>query len=407
MSRIVLGVAGGIAAYKACEVLRGLTEAGHDVTVVPTPAALEFVGETTFAALSGKPVRTGVFADPEEVNHVRLGREADLVVVVPATADLMARAATGRADDLLTSTLLTATAPVLLCPAMHTEMWQHPATVANVATLRSRGVVVLDPASGRLTGADTGPGRLPDPEEILAVARSLVSAPAIATSAAAADLSGLVVAVSAGGTREALDPVRYLGNASSGRMGVALARAAALRGATVRLVAAHLAVPVPSGVEVTQVSSTGDLAEAMHIAADGADAVVMAVAAADFTPTAPSQGKIKKSGDDGVTLELVQTTDVLRSLVEARTDAAQTLVGFAAETPGAGQDLVTMAKAKLRRKGCDLIVVNDVTAGRVFGQADNAITLVDPADVRGPYLGSKEVLAHRIWDRVRELRAAD
>jgi len=401
MSRIVLGVSGGIAAYKACEVLRGLTESGHEVTVVPTEAALNFVGASTWSALSGRQVHTGVFDDTHLVNHVRLGQQADLVLVVPATADLLARAAIGRADDLLTNVLLTTHAPVLLCPAMHTEMWQHAATAANVATLRDRGVVVLDPADGRLTGADSGPGRLPDPAEVLAVAGALLDEPAVATAASRRDLSGRVVAISAGGTREALDPVRYLGNASSGRMGIALARAAALRGATVRLVAGHVDVSPPSGVDVTAVSSTSDLHRAMTTAARDADVVVMAVAAADFTPVAPSDTKLRKSGDDGLRLEFRQTVDVLRTLAAERSRPDQLVVGFAAETPAPdGPDLVAAGRQKLRRKGCDLIVVNDVSAGSVFGAHDNAVTLVDAETASGPHSGAKESLAHRIWDHI-------
>ena len=252
--RVVLGVAGGIAAYKACELLRLFTESGHAVRVVPTEAALRFVGAPTWAALSGQPVSTDVWTDVAEVPHVRLGQQADLVVVAPATADLLARAATGRADDLLTATLLTARCPVLLAPAMHTEMWQHPATVANVATLRGRGVVVLDPAVGRLTGADTGPGRLPDPVEIFAAARRLLARPG-----AAPDLAGRHVVVSAGGTREPLDPVRFLGNRSSGRQGYALAAVAAARGARVTVVAANVALPPPAGVQVVPVGTAAEL----------------------------------------------------------------------------------------------------------------------------------------------------
>ncbi len=407
MSRVVVGVSGGIAAYKACEVVRRLSEQGHEVTVVPTANALEFVGATTWSALSGRPVHTGVFADTHQVNHVRIGQQADLVVVVPATADLLARAVTGRADDLLTNVLLTTRSPVLFCPAMHTEMWLHPATAANVATLRTRGNVVLDPAAGRLTGADSGPGRLPDPAEITAVCQTLLDDPALAEQASARDLAGLTVAVSAGGTREALDPVRFLGNASSGRMGVAVARSAALRGARVHLVAAHLEVETPSNVTLTPVSSTADLHDAMTRLAPRCDAVVMTVAAADFTPASTATAKIKKSGDEGLALDLVQTTDVLSALSQERPGRQeQTIVGFAAETPHEGQTLIDLARRKLARKGCDLLVVNDVTAGAVFGASDNAITLVDPAGAEGPHTGSKELLAHRIWDRVLTLRAS-
>jgi len=273
MSRIVLGVAGGIAAYKACELVRRFTEAGHDVTVVPTAAALNFVGRTTWEALSGRPVHTEVFEDSHEVRHVKLGQTADLVVVAPATADLLARAATGRADDLLTNTLLTAHCPVLLAPAMHTEMWLHAATQANVATLRERGVVVMNPASGRLTGADSGPGRLPEASDIHQVALSLLGNPGTVRSAAARDLAGRHVVVSAGGTREHLDPVRFLGNASSGLMGLSIARAAALRGARVTVVAAHIEHPLPSGCELRPVTSTADLADVMTELSPSADVI--------------------------------------------------------------------------------------------------------------------------------------
>lgn len=398
MSRILLGVAGGIAAYKACELLRRFSEGGHEVTVVPTEAALEFVGRTTWQALSGRPVHTDVWTDSHEVPHVKLGQSADLVVIAPATADLMARAATGRADDLLTNVLLTAHCPVLMAPAMHTEMWLHPATVANVATLRDRGVVVLDPDSGRLTGADTGPGRLPDPVDIHAVAMGLLGEPGTAAAAASQDLAGKHVVVSAGGTRENLDPVRYLGNASSGLMGLSVARAAALRGAAVTLVAAHLEHPVPSGCEVRRVDSTADLAEAMTELSPSADVIVMAVAAADFTPRAAAAGKIKKTSEsDGLTLDLVQTIDVLRTLAHNR-PGPQVIVGFAAETARDESHLLELGRAKLARKGCDLLVLNDVSDGKVFGQEDNQVVIVAPDRIVGRHHGAKSVVAHRILD---------
>ena len=290
--RVVLGVSGGIAAYKACEVLRRLTESGHEVTVVPTAAALQFVGAATWEALSGRPVATDVWSDVPSVPHVRLGQEADLVLVVPATADLMARAVHGRADDLLAATLLTARCPVVLAPAMHTEMWEHAATRANVATLRERGVVVLDPAVGRLTGADSGAGRLPEPAEIVEVARLVLARGA--AGATTTDLLGRHVVVSAGGTREPLDPVRFLGNRSSGRQGWALARTAAARGARVTLVAANVALEDPAGSTVVRVSTAAELHEAVLDAATDADAVVMAAAVADFRPAAVTDTKIKK-----------------------------------------------------------------------------------------------------------------
>jgi phosphopantothenoylcysteine decarboxylase / phosphopantothenate---cysteine ligase len=405
MSRIVLGVSGGIAAYKACELLRRLQGAGHEVTVVPTAAALEFVGASTWAALSGLPVHTSVFDDVHLVPHVKIGQEVDLVFAAPATADLLARAATGRADDLLTNVLLTARCPIVFAPAMHTEMWLNRATQANVATLRSRGAVVVRPDVGRLTGPDAGVGRLPDPAELFAVAVSVLADPDIAVRAAGQDMTGLKVVVSAGGTRERLDPVRFIGNSSSGLMGWALARAAMLRGADVRLVAANVGMPAPPGTEVDAVSSTADMAQAMAVAAKDADIAVMAAAPADFTPASTSQTKIKKSEDGGLELRLVQTVDILASLVKSRTDSRQVLVGFAAETPGDGQTLLDLGRAKLERKGCDLLVLNEVGPNLVFGQPDSQITLLTSDGATGPFSGSKDTLAHQIWDEALSLRA--
>jgi phosphopantothenoylcysteine decarboxylase / phosphopantothenate---cysteine ligase len=395
--RVVLGVSGGIAAYKACELLRRFTESGHDVTVVPTRAALEFVGGATWAALSGKPVRTEVWGDVHEVPHVRIGQSAELVVVAPATADLLARAAHGLADDLLTSTLLTARCPVVFAPAMHTEMWEHAATRANVATLRERGAVVLEPAEGRLTGIDTGKGRLPDPEEIFEACRDLLARPARTP-----DLGGRHVVVSAGGTREPLDPVRFLGNRSSGRQGYALARTAAARGAQVTLVAANVALADPAGVKVVPVETTAELRDAVLAAAATADAVVMAAAPADFRPVGTSESKIKKSPDGSApALELVQNPDILAELSRDRFRAGQVVVGFAAETGDDTSSVLELARAKLARKGCDLLVVNDVSGGAVFGSPDNqaVILAADGGAVDVPY-GSKAALAHAIWDQV-------
>ena len=404
MSQIILGVSGGIAAYKACELLRRLAGDGHDVTVVPTDAALEFVGVATWAALSGKPVHTQVWDDVHLVPHVKLGQDADLVFVAPATADVLARATGGNADDLLTNVLLTARCPVVFAPAMHTEMWQHPATRANVATVRERGSVVVEPDSGRLTGPDSGPGRLPEPADLLAVAAAVLADPRIADRAAAQDMAEITVAVSAGGTREHLDPVRFLGNSSSGLMGWALARAAGLRGAAVRLVAANVAMPAPANSAVQYVTSTSELAEAMTVAAKDADLVVMAAAPADFTPARASETKIKKSGDGNLRIDLVQTSDVLAGLAAGRTDPQQVLVGFAAETPDAEHSLLDLGRAKLHRKGCDLLVLNEVGHGLVFGQPDNAITLLTPNGVGATMTGSKDLLAHRIWDAALGLR---
>ncbi|SDC67918.1 bifunctional phosphopantothenoylcysteine decarboxylase/phosphopantothenate--cysteine ligase CoaBC [Actinokineospora iranica] len=403
--RVVLGVGGGIAAYKACEVLRRLTESGHEVRVAPTDAALRFVGAATFEALSGNKVHTGVFSDVPEVPHVRLGQEADLVLVVPATADLLAKAAHGLADDLLTNTLLTARCPVLMAPAMHTEMWEHAATQANVATLRSRGVVVAEPASGRLTGADTGKGRLADPAEIVDLARLLLQRP----DALPRDLEGVHVVVSAGGTREPLDPVRYLGNRSSGKQGYALARTAVQRGARVTLVSAHtLALPEPAGVDVVKVGTAAELRDAVHKAAGDADVVVMAAAVADFRPTASAEFKIKKTDRDPDPIALTRNADVLAELVSARRRApasAQVIVGFAAETGDTGADVLSHARAKLARKGCDLLVVNAVGEGKAFEMEDNQGWLLAADGTERPIaLGSKAQLATEVWDAVVELR---
>ncbi|WP_298130183.1 bifunctional phosphopantothenoylcysteine decarboxylase/phosphopantothenate--cysteine ligase CoaBC [Micropruina sp.] len=405
MSRILLGVAGGIAAYKACLLLRLFAEAGHEVNVVPTPSALNFVGETTWAALSGHPVHTQVWADAQAVPHVALGRAAELVVVAPATADLLARAASGRADDLLTNVLLTATCPVLMAPAMHTEMWLHPATQANVATLRERGVIVLDPDSGRLTGADTGPGRLPEPSEIEQVALSLLDA-GVTGAARARDLDGVRLTVSAGGTREALDPVRYLGNRSSGRMGLALARAALLRGADVRVVAGAITAAVPGRAELVEVVSTADLADAMAEASADSDVLIMAAAPADFTPGSPSDRKLKKEGDAGLTVTFTQTTDVLAGLVRQRRPG-QVIVGFAAETAGSPSELMELGRAKLARKGCDLLVLNDVSGGAVFGAADNTVAIINVDGPVATVAGDKNLVAHRILDAVATSRKSN
>lgn len=395
MSRIVLGVSGGIAAYKACVLLRRFTEAGHDVQVVPTANSLEFVGAATWAALSGKPVHTSVLADPHLVNHVRIGREAELVVVAPATADLISRAATGRADDLLTNVLLTATCPIVLAPAMHSEMWLHPATQANVALLRGRGVVVLRPAEGRLTGADSGPGRLPEPDDIEASA--LAALAGAAGVMAAQDLAGQRVLVSAGGSREQLDPVRFLSNSSSGLMGVAIARAAVQRGADVTLVGANLAVDAPAGVRLLPAVSTQDLAGVMFAEAPEADIVVMAAAPADFTPVNPSATKLKKSGDAGLVVEFAQTTDVLAGLAASRRPG-QVVVGFAAETAADEAELLNLGISKLARKGCQLLVLNNVSGGAVFGSADNRVLLIGPAGMLGRAAGPKTSVAHAILD---------
>lgn len=414
--RIVLGVGGGIAAYKVASLLRLFTEAGHDVTVIPTEAATRFVGVATWEALSGHPVSNSVFDDVHTVNHVRLGHEAELIVVAPATADLLARAATGQANDLLSNTLLMAGGcPVLMAPAMHTEMWQHPATQANVETLRSRGVTVLEPASGRLTGSDSGPGRLPEPEAIFEAAVALAGAPAVPATAPlpASDaafssppnpLAGLTVTISAGGTREPLDPVRFLGNRSSGKQGVALAAAARDAGARVRLLAAHMDVPPPAGVDVVKVETALELREAaLHAAADS-DVIIMAAAVADFRPADVSGTKIKKRDDvDDPVITLVRNPDILRELVEVRDVASrdQLIVGFAAETGDADGDVLDYAAAKLRRKACDLLVVNHVGKDKVFGEDTNSVVILsrsgsEPQEASG----SKSDVAAAVIDRI-------
>ncbi|MET7752042.1 bifunctional phosphopantothenoylcysteine decarboxylase/phosphopantothenate--cysteine ligase CoaBC [Micromonospora sp. NPDC005367] len=392
-AEIILGVGGGIAAYKACELLRLFTESGHRVRVVPTASALRFVGAPTWAALSGQPVADDVWSDVHEVPHVRLGQHADLVVVAPATADLLAKAAHGLADDLLTNTLLTARCPVVLAPAMHTEMWEHPATVANVATLRSRGLLVVEPAVGRLTGVDTGKGRLPDPAEIFAVARRVLARGV----GAPADLAGRRVVVTAGGTREPLDPVRFLGNRSSGKQGYAFARTAVARGAQVTLISANVSLPDPAGVDLVRVGTTAELREATLKAAADADAVVMAAAPADFRPAVYAPGKIKKADDGSApTIELVTNPDIAAELGERRRPE-QVLVVFAAETG----DAEANGRAKLARKRADLIVINEVGTDKVFGADNNAATVVgaDGSVTQMPEQ-SKGDLADGVWDLV-------
>jgi phosphopantothenoylcysteine decarboxylase / phosphopantothenate---cysteine ligase len=396
MARVILGVGAGIAAYKACELLRLLRESGHAVRVIPTPDALRFVGEPTWAALSGEPVTTDVWTGVSDVPHVKLGQSADLVVVAPATADLLARAAAGLSGDLLTATLLTARCPVVYAPAMHTEMWEHPATQQNVATLRARGAIVVEPAVGRLTGKDTGKGRLPDPEELFALAsRVLESGPGAGDGSAVAGpaLAGRRVLVSAGGTREELDPVRFLGNWSTGRQGYAFARAAAAQGAGVTLVAANVELPDPAGAKVIRVVSARDMHAAMLAEAPHADVIVMTAAVADFRPVARAGQKIKKDGVLPPPIELTENPDILAGLAARRAEHGpdgQVIVGFAAET---NPDL-DAARAKLARKGSDLLVVNQVGDGLGFGAADNEWVVLDPAGtVTGIPRRSKEALA--------------
>ena len=362
--------------------------------VVPTDAALNFVGRATWEALSGHAVSTTVWDNVEGVQHVRLGQQADAILVAPATADLLARAAHGLADDLLTNVLLTAGCPVLLAPAMHTEMWEHPATQRNVELLRQRGVIVLDPAVGRLTGADSGPGRLPDPSALVAAVLDVLRRVPVA------DLAGVRVVVSAGGTREAWDPVRFIGNRSSGMQGIELARTAIARGAQVTLVAAAIDAEPPAGATVVRVESASDLHDAMTSAVAECDVAVMAAAVADFRPTAQGT-KVKKDGSDGVDLRLEQTVDVLADLVARRNGELPVIVGFAAETAASPEDLLDLGRAKLARKGCDLLVVNEVGSQDVFGSDQNSVQILD----RGGLVAfaprqSKAAIADAIWDAV-------
>jgi phosphopantothenoylcysteine decarboxylase/phosphopantothenate--cysteine ligase len=391
---VILGVSGGIAAYKVAQLLRLFTEGGFDVRVVPTHAALEFVGKATWEALSGHPIASDVWTDAHDVPHVMVGREADLVFVAPATADLMARAAHGLANDLLTNVLLTATCPIVLAPAMHTEMWENSATQANVATLRSRGVVVLDPDEGRLTGADSGKGRLPEPQALFEAALATLQGNP-------ADLAGKRVVVSAGGTREHIDPVRFLGNRSSGRQGFAVAAAAARRGAEVTLIAVNVSLPTPAGVKRVDVVSAQDLHDEVMQYSIGADVVVMTAAVADFRPVVTTDVKIKKSGvPDPIALEL--TTDVLSALVERRT-GEQVIIGFAAETGDADTSVLEFGKQKLAAKGCDVLVVNDVGPDGAFESATNEVYILDAegGQVHVPR-ADKALIAEALWDAIAE-----
>jgi phosphopantothenoylcysteine decarboxylase/phosphopantothenate--cysteine ligase len=401
---VVVGVSGGIAAYKAVSVVRGLVVRGHDVHVVPTEAALRFVGLPTFEAISRNPVHTSVFDDVAQVRHVALGQAADLVVVAPATAHTLAAIAHGLADDLLGTTILASTAPLVVAPAMHTEMWRNAATVANVELLRSRGVVVVGPDDGPLTGGDSGPGRLSDPEQIVEAALAAV---APAEEALPRDLTGRRVVVTAGGTREPLDPVRYLGNRSSGRQGLALARAAASRGASVTLVAAHLdddvaraAADLP-GVEVVPVGTASELLDATTASSSGADVLVMAAAVADYRPAEVAGTKIRKDDEgDELTLRLVRTPDVLAALSASRRPD-QVVVGFAAETVTTTDELVDLGRRKLARKGCDLLVLNPVGWSTGFGtDVSDAVVLGEHGDEVGRVAGSKDEVAHAVLDAV-------
>jgi len=393
--RIVLGVSAGIAAYKAVLLLRLLREDGHQVDVIPTPASEQFIGRATWEALSGRPVTTSVFSGIDQVRHVRLGQEADLIVVAPATADLLARTRAGMADDLLTTTLLATEAPILLVPAMHTEMWGNAATSENVATLRGRGIEVMEPAVGRLTGKDTGPGRLPEPEEIYARVNELLATAERSAASDAPDsgsshaahretqsvLLGRKVVVTAGGTREPLDPVRYLGNRSSGKQGLALAETAAAAGAQVHLIAGIMDVAAPKqpNIAVEHIETAAQLQTAVERAAADADVLLMAAAVADFRPSAYAAQKIKKTEDgENPVITLERNPDILADAVTRRDSQGgpAVIVGFAAETGSADASPLELAQAKLLRKGCELLVLNQVGENLVFGRDETEIHIL-------------------------------
>lgn len=403
--RIVLGVSGGIAAYKAIHVARQLKELGHELNVVPTSNALKFVGKATWEAISGNPVTDSVFDQIDTVNHVRLGQEADLVVIAPASANTIAKLANGLAQDLLTTTFLVTTAPVLVAPAMHTEMWWNRATQHNIQVLKDRGVHVLEPAVGRLTGADSGIGRLPEPEQITQAALELLAK--TTSEAKVLDLAGVSLAVSAGGTRESLDPVRYLGNRSSGRQGVAIAQAALARGAKVTLVSANVGNDVLAPVsghaklQVVPVNDTAQLHQAMRQAQDEHQVLIMAAAVADYRPKVISAHKLKKTDSNtGLTIELEQNPDILAELVRER-GANQLVIGFAAETGDERSDVLQHGKQKAIRKGADLLAINPVGETTGFGDVPNTLTIVDGlGEVVHTVAGTKLEVAHGLLDQV-------
>ncbi len=402
----MVGVTGGIAAYKTVQLVRLLVKAGHEVHVVPTDDALRFVGLPTWEAISRHPVTTSVHDDVARVRHVSLGRAADLVIVAPATANTLAKMTAGLADDLLGTTLLATTAPVVVAPAMHTEMWQHPATADNMRVLRDRGVVVVGPEEGELTGGDSGPGRMSEPEAIIEAALA-------AAALTAGDLEGLRVVVSAGGTREPIDPVRYIGNRSSGRQGVAVALAAAERGADVVLVAAHVddgvLTDAPAGgrIRVVRAGTAAELGAAVASEAGAADVVIMAAAVADYrvAQVSPTKRAKEAAPEGGITLDLVENDDILAGLVRTR-PPGQIVVGFAAETPGDGETLLDRGRRKAARKGTDLLAVNEVGWSQGFESGHNAVTIIDAAgEIVGARRGSKRDVADALWDAVLAVRA--
>jgi phosphopantothenoylcysteine decarboxylase/phosphopantothenate--cysteine ligase len=383
---VILGVGGGIAAYKSCDLLRRLQERNYEVTVVPTPSALNFVGRATWEALSGKKVTTQVWESVEEVRHVSLAAENDLILISPATADLIARIAHGRADDLLTNLVLASSAIKILVPAMHPNMWTNAATVANVATLRERGFHVMTPAVGRLTGLDSGVGRLPETSEILNYLAAVISSEQ--------DLLGKKVLVTAGGTREAIDPVRFIGNRSSGKQGYAIAQAALDRGAEVTLISANVSLPDLVGAKILKVESAAEMSQALDTHFANTDLLVMAAAVADARPAMTENQKLKKSQYQQI--QLVSNPDLLEGLCQRKT--TQVLVGFAAET-----SLNTAeARRKLIAKGLDFIYLNDVSTGDIFGSdTTQGVILTSEGLEIAIRRGSKATLANQLLDLVR------
>lgn len=387
---IVIGITGGIAAYKAVGVVRGLVLAGHDVHVIATEAALRFVGRPTLEAISRNIVHSDLYEGVAQVRHVAIGQAADVIVVAPATANTVAKLAAGLSDDLLGTTILASTAPIVVAPAMHTEMWHNPATVQNIATLVSRGVRVVGPGSGQLTGADSGVGRMAEVDDIVSATLAAVTPQ---------DLAGKRVLISAGGTREPLDPVRFIGNRSSGLQGVALAEAARDRGAEVTLIAAHLDVAAPAGVHLIEVGTALELEAAVVTESDRADILIMAAAVADYRPIEVRSSKIKKVGHgEPLTLTLVENPDILARISRSSTQSL-IVVGFAAETEPDEQALLALARAKLARKGCDYLVVNRVGWTSGFSTPVNAVLMLNRAgDIVMEFAGSKVSVAGRILD---------
>ena len=384
---IVLGVTGGISAYKSCDLLRRLQDHGFLVTVIPTRASLNFVGVATWEALSGREIATDLWNNVHQVPHVSIAKKADAIIIAPATADILAKMAHGIADDLLTNTLLASTAPVIVVPAMHTEMWLNPATVSNIETLRNRGVVVIEPGTGKLTSGDVGVGRYPESADIISGLLETLSL--------TSDLLGKRILISAGGTREAIDPVRYIGNHSSGKQGYALAHAAALRGAKVTLVSANSQEPNIEGIEIIRVVSASQMQEALEANFDLADIVIMAAAVADVRPAEISSGKISKS--ELKSIELIQNPDILKVLSSRKRD--QVIIGFAAQTQAADNGGLAQAAKKLQEKALDAIYFNDVSEGAIFGadETSGVIVTADGAEEAVPRV-SKVTLANKILD---------